>query len=456
MNYIVFGCGKTGTDAFNFLSPARIAYYADNYNYGKNIYGKSVISYEKMVEICKRDKDTVVVIASEKHWIEMEKQLCESGIKSYFVFHESDICLIHNVFPHYFLYKNKIEVSYTKSLSHGNIARFKHIAIYGVNHFLPYLIAEIMEQTVKAEIIIIPQKGYTEKIYSLGYPILCPQEIWEKEVEAFDCIILNIGRNEDDIRERLEESGDHQVKILDLNNISDIEPAFYHQELKKYKNIYKGKRIFVIGNGPSLKFADLDKLHEHREICIAFNKIYKAYNRTKWRADYVGFSDYKIIKECFGDLLQIPGDVFVADTYHTGGNHYMEGIQYYHEFREEFYPNYPGFSDNFTRGFFSGMTATYGIGIQLAAYMGASEIYLLGVDNSITGNLTDSSNHFLEDYYSEDEKRLYEGVRFEQEKLVMAYKKAEIYSRRHGFRIFNATRGGELEVFERVGFDNLF
>ena len=39
---------------------------------------------------------------------------------------------------------------------------------------------------------------------------------------------------------------------------------------------------------------------------------------------------------------------------------------------------------------------------------------------------------------------------------LQAYKKAEIYSRRNDFRIFNATRGGKLEVFERVDFDSLF
>jgi hypothetical protein len=36
------------------------------------------------------------------------------------------------------------------------------------------------------------------------------------------------------------------------------------------------------------------------------------------------------------------------------------------------------------------------------------------------------------------------------------YAYAERYSRDHGFRIYNATRGGELEVFERVDFDGLF
>ena len=37
-----------------------------------------------------------------------------------------------------------------------------------------------------------------------------------------------------------------------------------------------------------------------------------------------------------------------------------------------------------------------------------------------------------------------------------AYEAAEEFSRELGFRIYNATRGGKLEVFERVDFDSLF
>ena len=40
--------------------------------------------------------------------------------------------------------------------------------------------------------------------------------------------------------------------------------------------------------------------------------------------------------------------------------------------------------------------------------------------------------------------------------MTYAYMSAEPYSRDHGFRIFNATRGGKLEVFERKNFDEVF
>lgn len=36
------------------------------------------------------------------------------------------------------------------------------------------------------------------------------------------------------------------------------------------------------------------------------------------------------------------------------------------------------------------------------------------------------------------------------------YQAARRYAETHGIKIYNATRGGELEVFERVDFDSLF
>ncbi len=40
--------------------------------------------------------------------------------------------------------------------------------------------------------------------------------------------------------------------------------------------------------------------------------------------------------------------------------------------------------------------------------------------------------------------------------MLAAYTEAKRYADTHGIKIYNATRGGKLEVFERVDFDSLF
>ena len=41
-----------------------------------------------------------------------------------------------------------------------------------------------------------------------------------------------------------------------------------NNNLKKYKNIHKGKRVFLIGNGPSLAQTDLDLIKDEYSIAM--------------------------------------------------------------------------------------------------------------------------------------------------------------------------------------------
>ena len=62
-----------------------------------------------------------------------------------------------------------------------------------------------------------------------------------------------------------------------------------NQYLKELKDKYKGKRCFIIGNGPSLTKADLEMLQN--EITFATNKIYQIFPQTNWRPTYYGMLD---------------------------------------------------------------------------------------------------------------------------------------------------------------------
>ena len=92
--------------------------------------------------------------------------------------------------------------------------------------------------------------------------------------------------------------------------------------------------------------------------------------------------------------------------------------------------------------------------------MGFQRIYLLGVDHnyskvkSFNDNIIESdvNDSFTNEYVNVNENRNIP----ETYKSTLAYTKAEVVSYYNDFRIFNATRGGKLGVFERVSFDNLF
>lgn len=443
MNCIIFGCGITGQEALQRIGEHNVQSFASNHPHKEPVCGKRVLSFSEMAEAYAQDPKLTVVIASEYYWRELEAQVREANIQRYFVYQSY-------LGPSYQRNREVVFPLCSQILADYHISEYTKIAIYGQGISLPLLVSEIRWSSPAAEIFLL-RPDYAAAQAGLSLPCISLEEA----EQTIDCLIVNIPRHEDPaaIRDRVEGA---PFTVADLYAAELFDPAFHYEGMERFKGIHAGKRVFVIGNGPSLTVRDLNTLHEHGEICIAFNKVYRVYDRTPWRADYLGFSDMYAIEDCEADIPSLPGQLILADSFHFYPNKCFSNVQYYHMNAEKFYPNYPGFSDNASKVMYNGWTVTYDIGLQLAAYMGFHEIYLLGVDHSMNGNAGRPENHFIADYTRPEEAEKYQNVYFEAEKMIRAYEKAELYSRTHGFRIFNATRGGKLEVFERVDFDSLF
>ena len=135
------------------------------------------------------------------------------------------------------------------------------------------------------------------------------------------------------------------------------------------------------------------------------------------------------------------------------------GICFLHSWWSRKYLDEPNFSEELDKGIYSIATVTY-ILIQLARYMGFSEIYLLGMDNkyaySVRRDGTVVRNEGVISYFQANGQEIpYQSTAASTWEMDIAYDYAEKYSREHGFRIFNATRGGFLEKFERVNLDDV-
>ncbi|MCM1100969.1 MAG: DUF115 domain-containing protein [Acetatifactor muris] len=450
MQYIIFGAAKTGSFALDFLGHPRVKCFLDNYKAGTEYCDKEVIDFETFLGM---DRDEIiVVIAAEARWAEMAEMLEEQHFNRYFRFVEDHLGLWTQMLPSYYLNKQFELVSYNRLLAAHDVSGYKRIAILGANELTPYLISEIAFQNRIGNICQVISFDDSE-YQTVGVPCLK----WEVADKNFDCLIVNCLRCQPGLDEMLDQVDD--VDVIDLYDADYVEPAFRHPELIKYKDIHKGKRIFVIGNGPSLRVEDLDTLHRNREICIAANKIYKIYDRTKWRADYIGMYDQNIVEDCERDFGKIPGTLFVGDSYHhERPERKSENVQYFHciNSNRTYIPNGPKFSEDMCYGFYDGYTVTYTFGIQFASYVGAKEIYLLGCDHNFTVDHTAEGNHFIKDYFSDEQRARYRKYDIPMEEASMAYFYAGEYLKKRGIRIFNATRGGALEVFERVDFDSLF
>lgn len=454
MNYVIFGASDKGVYIMDKLSPERVLCFCDNYKAGMTLRGKKVISFDELKKIYNEDKEIIIVVVSIEGRNAIYKQLHEAHMQRFFSLKPSDEEKKLELLPRYDLYRQRQVMSYADILAHYNIRKYNRIVIVGVNDYLPLLISEIAFQCGKWCIINILDlsEKYKEK-HIMGIPVI---DSLDELHENTDCIVVNIKRCETDLYDKLYSL---RKEIIDIYDIAKFIPVYRHQELAKYKNIHKGERCFIIGTGPSLRMEDLNTLKRHNEICFGVNKIYKAYAKTSWRPDYLCVSDPLVISSMAEILCQpTREEIFITDDYHWTGNKQIEGTNYVHFFTEDYGKYEPNFSNDITNGVFWGFTVIYDLCLQIATYMGFEKMYLIGADSTSYGDVTDPRNHFIRDYHTHQDAELYQSLGHVSrwDKVMKAYRKAEKYSREHGFRIYNATRGGALEVFERVSFDALF
>lgn len=223
-----------------------------------------------------------------------------------------------------------------------------------------------------------------------------------------------------------------------------------YAKLKALKDKYKGERCFIIATGPSLTMEDLEALRN--EYTFGMNSLAMLYEKTDWRATYMGIQDQRVydkVKTYLEDYCE--GNVLISSYICREKDKEKKWIVFpyngkYHAY-DEIAKNHfwSKFSGNCYRMTYDGYTITYSL-IELACYMGFKEIYLLGADCNFE---PDKKMHFIE-----------HGVRdssyeFTQKRLISGYYVAKEYADKHGIAIYNATRGGKLEVFPRVDFDKI-
>ena len=235
-----------------------------------------------------------------------------------------------------------------------------------------------------------------------------------------------------------------------------------------FKNRHNGERCFIIGNGPSLKAEDLEKLHENNVTTIAMNNINRIFEGTVWRPTYYVACDYFVIENIDNAIGTCPCPRFINLKYAQMLDDFSpDNTFFYMENDLVLFLNHiavPRVSDNLYE-INSGGSVIF-IAMQLAFYMGFSEIYLLGADNSyiaaknyngeVVYEQSLAHNHFVADssYFSNNSKTGFYSQPFLYQ-LSAAFRSADEYAKEHGVILRNATRGGKLDMIERISFDEM-
>lgn len=232
------------------------------------------------------------------------------------------------------------------------------------------------------------------------------------------------------------------------------------------------QRCFVIGNGPSLGDMDLSVLAD--EITIGANSFYKHKDADAVGLDYLCIGDatfwedtpnsvewHRIIESTLPNTTMM----FHAEARALIERHGLYSGNDVHLYRHGLTVSSPELVHfDFTRPLNAGHTTGSRLAIPLAFYLGLKEIYLIGFDASWL-DAYEGSYHFYDthrqwpnfDSQAADERH----PRY-ADQLINALRDFDSHgllaesAPLHGVRIFNAGRGGRLDMYPRVDFESLF
>jgi len=206
------------------------------------------------------------------------------------------------------------------------------------------------------------------------------------------------------------------------------------------KNSHFGERCFIIATGPSLTIEDLDAVKD--EYTFSMNSCVKLYDNTKWRPNMYFIQDEYVLsgmEEFVHNANQemiVPSFLKKYSKYKTKKRYFSLDMGVHRAIKKHlsfkpcknaFYKVNDGYSVIFAC-------------LQFAIYMGFKDIYLLGSDCNYSGSKTHIVETGAIDKSSPD---------FLYERLIFSHKKMKKFAENNDVNIYNSTRGGMLEVYER-------
>ena len=228
------------------------------------------------------------------------------------------------------------------------------------------------------------------------------------------------------------------------------------------RNAYAGRRVFLIGNGPSLNETPLFLLKD--EVTLCFNRFHLLHERLSWRPHFYMCIDPAVLPDIASEINQYaPLYKYVCvHALHSGAVLRRDNVLLMHHVIQV-----PYFSRRLPL-FGSGGTVAYA-GLQMLFFLGFRDIYLVGVDQNyvihgsavktrgirVESQCDDDPNHFDPRYFGKGRK-YHQPVEATRLRMTRAFVRARNLAADHGIRIRNAGIGGQLEVFERIDFHSLF
>lgn len=235
-----------------------------------------------------------------------------------------------------------------------------------------------------------------------------------------------------------------------------------------YKNKYKGKRVFILGNGPSLQKTNLNLIKD--EYSIAMNRISKIYDKTNWRPSFFVCTTSNVEDEEWRkDILEtvdmgVPTFIWDELSKHFDKYENIYNLKCTNGSEVSMDPPLEWWSYDIEQRVTKFGTSMI-VALQIAVYMGFDEIYILGADLGFKTSLLQKifyrlrmkkighmfdKNHFFGSYgtpgFNSDTLN---------KNMVGAHVLAKKACEEKDIKVYNASIGGALEVYPRVDYYSL-
>ena len=252
-----------------------------------------------------------------------------------------------------------------------------------------------------------------------------------------------------------------------------ITSSFEKLNLKKWdriKNRYKGNRVFLIGNGPSLNNTELYLLKNEYTIC--FNHFDLFFERINWTPTFYSVTDELVLKDKISIIKELSKKIKISflPAIHYRGFIFYKKLSSIKNIFWIFHRFGRGFSINLPNTFQGGSVIYEAF--QILYHMGFSEIYLLGVDmnykihdnvdyfnnknsTEIQSRLNDDPNHFDPRYFGKG-KKYHQPKAFVIKNIIDNLNYIKEISEKLNFKIYNSGYNSKINLFEAKPLLSLF
>jgi hypothetical protein len=223
--------------------------------------------------------------------------------------------------------------------------------------------------------------------------------------------------------------------------------------LADLRDSHKGQPLVIVGNGPSLNRTPLDRFQG--VPAIGMNKIDLLYSRTSWRPNLVVCVNNLVARQNQDSWIAAGIPVYISwKCRHFVRKENRGKFSFFLSKRAT------EFSADISEGVGSAGTVTF-TALQFAYFMGADPVILVGVDHSFSGPPDNQGSdvirkrtgidhdHFDPNYFAHGQMWGLPNLPLSERGYVLARQAFAA----DGRRVVDATVGGKLTIFEKLGMD---